>query len=183
MYTFKKRHLKKSLKYLWEGASLCRLLQWTLIKRGRHSSPESNRRSGLEMEHGYRRPGFNQREGRPHQGSKVGEKKKIKKEGLRGGLCRTTRPDTGGKNISEVKGHTDVVTLSAALLTSFLLESRPLAAFRSLRRFSAAFFIVFSSPGWGVARRSRVPWETGDKKVYSIQTDWVQMHNFAADWI
>lgn len=51
------------------------------------------------------------------------------------------------KDNSEVKGHTDVVTLSAVLLTSFLLESRPLAAFRSLRRFSAAFFIVFSSPG------------------------------------
>lgn len=97
------------------------------------------------MEHGYRRPRFNQREGRPHQGSEVrGEKKK---EGLQGGLCRTTQPDTGGKKISEVKGHTDVVTLSAALLTSFLLESRPLAAFRSFRRFSAAFFIVFSSPG------------------------------------
>lgn len=51
------------------------------------------------------------------------------------------------KEISEVNGHTDVVTLSAVLLTSFLLESRPLAAFRSLRRFSTAFFIVFSSPG------------------------------------
>lgn len=50
-----------------------------------------------------------------------------------------------------------MVTLSAALLTSFLLESRPLAALRSLRKFSTAFFMVFSSPGWGVARRSSVP--------------------------
>lgn len=63
--------------------------------------------------------------------------------------------DLGGKK--KKSGHTDVVTRSTVLLTSFLLESRPLAAFRSLRRFSTTFFMVLSSPGCGVARRSSVP--------------------------
>lgn len=74
--------------------------------------------------------------------------KKEKERGGRSGICAGRHSETQEvKDISEVNGHTDVVTLSAVLLTSFLLESRPLAAFRSLRRFSAAFFIVFSSPG------------------------------------
>ncbi len=53
-----------------------------------------------------------------------------------------------------------VVTRSTALLTSFLLESRPLAAFMSFRMLSATLFMFFSSPGCGVARRNSILWET-----------------------
>lgn len=58
---------------------------------------------------------------------------------------RHSRPNAG-------EGYTDVVTRSAAWLTSFLLESSPLAAFMSFRKFSTVFFMFFNSPGCGVAR-------------------------------
>jgi len=51
-----------------------------------------------------------------------------------------------------MKLYTEVVTLSMALLTSFLFESSPLAAFISFRKFSTVFFMFFNSPGCGVAR-------------------------------
>lgn len=55
-------------------------------------------------------------------------------------------------NLEDVRLYTEVVTLSLALLTSFLFESSPLAAFRSFRKFSTVFFMFFNSPGCGVAR-------------------------------
>lgn len=56
----------------------------------------------------------------------------------------------------KVELYTDVVNLSMELLTSFLLESSPLAAFKVVRKFSTVFFIDFNSPGCGVARLSSV---------------------------
>lgn len=65
-----------------------------------------------------------------------------------------SREDTAGRTRGEC--YTDVVTRSVAWLTSFLLESSPLAAFMSFRKFSAVFFMFFNSPGCGVARLCRV---------------------------
>lgn len=98
---------------------------------GRHGSSV---RTDMEMGRGHRHPWS------------IGEGVRGQRGGEGSGWCRTTQE----AQVSEVKVQTDVVvvTLSAAaLLTSFLLESRLLAAFRSLRRFSAAFFMVLSSPG------------------------------------
>lgn len=70
--------------------------------------------------------------------------------------CNSNGSTAGGKtqeaNIWEVSLYTEVVTLSLALLTSFLFESSPLAAFISFRKFSTFTFIFFNSPGCGVAR-------------------------------
>lgn len=101
----------------------------------------------------------------PDSGSKEMKERTGKESHIQGTKSNGRRLDEahvgrhhGDWAIPEVKtGHTDVVTRSTVLLTSFLLESRALAAFRSLRRFSTTFFMVLSSPGCGVARRSSVP--------------------------
>lgn len=72
------------------------------------------------------------------------------------GTTRQQGKGTGGENPEEVSLYTEVVTLSLALLTSFLFESSPLAAFISFRKFSTVFFMFFNSPGCGVARLRRV---------------------------
>lgn len=77
--------------------------------------------------------------------------------GAPGGRPAPQQDDSGGK-IGRTT-YTDVVTRSMAWLTSFLLESSPLAAFLSFRKFSTVFFMLLSSPGWGVARLRSVLWK------------------------
>lgn len=77
--------------------------------------------------------------------------------------------------------YTDVVTRSMVWLTSFLLESSPLAAFLSFRKFSTVFFMFLSSPGWGVARLRSVLW-----KARSGVSVWVLLHHSfkcEASWV
>lgn len=71
---------------------------------------------------------------------------------------RLLRRTAGKTQQVELRGecYTDVVTRSVAWLTWFLLESSPLAAFMSFRKFSTVFFMFFNSPGCGVARLWRV---------------------------